>query len=77
MTNTDKQISALDKSLNDLSELRKEFNHFRDFALLKIDIRDIIFDVKWNDLTFTDAVDKLEKLCKKYADEYINKPESN
>ena len=78
MSNTNKEIlSALDKSINDLNESSKEFKHFKDFALLKIDIRDIIFDIKWNDLSFSDASDKLDKLCKKYVNEHIYKSESN
>ena len=78
MNNIDKQIlDELDESINSLRESSKEFTHFKDFTLLKIGIQDIIFDVKWNDLNFKDAANKLDELCKKYVDEHIYKSKSN
>tara|TARA_Y100001937_G_scaffold23697_1_gene33770 strand:+ start:2431 stop:2664 length:234 start_codon:yes stop_codon:yes gene_type:complete len=67
-----KILNELDESINSLKESSNEFNHYKDFALLKIDIRDIIFDIKWNDLSFSDASDKLDKVCKKYCDKHVN-----
>jgi|TARA_R100000084_G_C4645973_1_gene146729 hypothetical protein len=63
-------LDSMDMSIEALDKRNKELSFLIDLGGLKSLIRDVMWDIKYNDLSIRDAGDKLDEHCKEFENKY-------